>query len=104
MATRKQYSEHFREQAIELVRRNPGRTVRDIAKELGVPQTVLNGWVRRGQVRPAREAAQPALMPRAGFEQEPAARIRQLERELETTKKELEFAKKAAAFFAKEMK
>ena len=100
MARRRKYSAEFKADAVALVASRPDVSIRDIADELGVPQTVLNGWCRRAGVR-----AEPKAE-RAPVETKDATtvRVRELERELARTKMELEFAKKAAAFFAREVK
>jgi transposase len=96
LATRKNYSVQFRTDAIELVRKNPNKPIVKVAEELGIPQTVLNNWIRRSGGR--KEKAE------AGPEMTESQRVKQLERELERTKEELAFAKKAAAFFARDLK
>ena len=101
MRQRKRYSEEFKADAVKLVDSRPEVSINKIADELGVPQTVLNEWVRRAGVR-AEPKAKRVLPPRDG--QSPEARIRELEKALARTEMELEFAKKAAAFFAKDVK
>jgi transposase len=96
MGTRKKYSEEFRAGALKLVRSQPEKTVKEIAEELGVPQTVLNNWVRRAGGR-----AEPAAKRGPSVDAPEARRIRELEKELERVKTERDFLKKAAAFFAK---
>jgi transposase len=100
MARRRKYSAEFKADAVALVSSRPDVSVRDIADELGVPQTVLNQWCRRAGVR-AEPKAERAPLP---LKEATTARVRELERELARTKMELEFAKKAAAFFAREVK
>ena len=100
MSTRKKYSPQFRAEALRLVRENPDKPVRIIARELGVPQTVLNNWVRRAGGR----ASEKDEAPSQAIATEDARRVRELQREVDRLKLELEFAKKAAAFFAKDLK
>jgi transposase len=102
MSTRKKYSLQFREEAIRLVRANPDKPVREIGLELGVPQTVLNNWVRRAGGREKPRAEHAPL--KAGQPSLDHDRLRELERENARLKLELEFAKKAAAFFARDVK
>src|SRR3954465_2408950 len=104
MSTRKKYSPEFRAEAVELARANPDRSVRSIGKDLGVPQTVLNNWIRRAGGRGATPKAERPLVRHGSGTSEETKRVQELERELSRVKLELEFAKKAAAFFAKEVK
>ena len=97
MATRKNYSHQYRDEAVELVRKSEGKPLRVVADELGVPQTVLNNWVRRAGGRVESVAA-------AVSKSDQSQRIKQLERDLQRTREELAFAKKAAAFFARDLK
>lgn len=98
MPTRKKYSLQYREEAVELVRANPTKPIRAIAEELGIPQTVLNNWVRRAGAQKTASSSDGQTKPTE------SQRIKQLERELQRTKEELAFAKKAAAFFARDQK
>lgn len=102
MSTRKKYSPEFIADAVKLAKTHPERPIGDVGRELGVPQTVLNNWVRRAGGR-SKPKAESAPLPQAAKMLE-AERIRELERELGRVKLELEFAKKAAAFFAKDVK
>lgn len=45
----KRYSEEYKRDAVALVR-SSGRTVTEVARELGVSPESLRGWVRRAQV------------------------------------------------------
>jgi len=70
-----------------------GRPLAQIARELTVRTEQLRRWRRQlGAVKPDRAA---------GSETE-AQELRRLRRELELTRQERDFLKKAAAFFAKE--
>jgi transposase len=42
---RKNYSEEFRRQAVDLYESTPGATVRGIAEELGIVRGTLRGWL-----------------------------------------------------------
>jgi transposase len=85
---RRQFSREFKEEAVRLVVES-GRPLSVIARELGIRPEQLREW--RGQVRRPRPAV-PA-------EAEELQRLRQ---ELELTRQERDFLKKAAAYFAKE--
>ncbi len=43
---RKNYTDEFRRQAVELYRSTPGATLRGIAADLGISRHTLNDWVR----------------------------------------------------------
>ena len=44
---RKNYSDEFRRQAVELYEMTPGATVKGIAKDLGIERTTLALWIDR---------------------------------------------------------
>ena len=43
---RKNYTDEFRRQAVDLYRATPGATLRGIAADLGISRHTLNEWVR----------------------------------------------------------
>ena len=43
--SRKNYSEEFRRQAVELYESTPGATIRGIAADLGIVRGTLTGWI-----------------------------------------------------------
>src|SRR5690348_7010354 len=53
---RKNYTDEFRRQAVDLYRSTPGATLRGIAADLGISRHTLNDWAR----------AQTATAPTAG--------------------------------------
>lgn len=73
---RKNYSDEFRRQAVELYESTPGATVRGIAEDLGIERGTLRGWLDRlgtgrkiaadGTPAPSPLAARPPRRPRAG--------------------------------------
>ncbi|MER7694342.1 transposase [Streptomyces sp. NPDC097610] len=94
------YSDEYKRDAIELVR-SSGRTVTEVARELGVSSESLRGWVKK-----ARAAQDAGSVPAAGPAGQSAAdrdeelkRLRKLTAEQAKT---IEILKKATAFFAKE--
>ena len=97
----KNYPSEFINQAIELCARS-GKPVAVVARDLGVAYENLYDWMKRAGKTGKRGLPAPSLA-----EQTPAAmqaEIERLRRELDETKKQLEFAKKAAAFFAQQSK
>ena len=96
---RRVFTAEFKHEAVRLLdaRRAQGGTLTAVARELGLRPGQLREW--------AAQAAQAAGVPVTAvapngetLEQE----VRRLRRENATLRQEAEFAKKAAAFFAKE--
>jgi transposase len=93
---RRKYTEEFKSEAVRLVEES-GKPVAEIARELGVAENLLYRWrgeehqaVSRGTTRAALKADAEELV--------------RLRRELETVKRERDFLKSAAAYFARERK
>ena len=104
------YTRQFREEAMDLVRAR-GYDAARAARELGVPVTTLNMWLKKaGWVRPAgdgdgsgADGAGPRPAPRSAPSEDPArlrARVGELERQVKRLEMEKEILKKATAFFA----
>ena len=97
---RREFSAEFKQEAVRLMneRLATGTTLKQISRELDLEDDQLRTWARAlgqwpGGARPS-ETAEEAETP----EQE----LRRLRRELEITRQERDFLKKATAFFAKE--
>ncbi len=90
--SRAPYPEDFRREAVELVRTS-GRSIPEIANDLGCTDQTLRNWVRQSDVDAGR---------REGLTSEEREELRRLRRENRTLRQEREILKKAAAFFAKE--
>ena len=91
MQRKRKYSNEFKLEAVRLTE-EPGTTVAQIARDLGIHANLLSSW--RRQFREQGMAAFPGQgRPR---DEEVAA----LKRELARVKKERDFLKDAAAFFA----
>jgi len=91
MSTRKSFTPEFKDQAVLLAIEsgNVSRT----AREIGIGQTTLNRWVKTYQKTNADMGTK--LSPTD------VSRVKELEKENATLRRENEFLKKAAAFFAK---
>ena len=98
----KKYSHEFKVEAVRLVGSSE-RPIAQLAQELGVPSTTLEGWLQK--FGPPREKPAvidpPSPSSPTSSESEELTRLR---RENERLRMERDFLKKAAAFFANESK
>jgi len=117
---RKNYSEEFRRQAVDLYESTPGATVRGIAEDLGIVRGTLRGWIDAygtgKKTAPDGTRTSSPLRPTTGSasatppaDETPQQKIARLEAEnaalrVETTKltTEREILQKAAKYFAGE--
>ncbi|MCC3768832.1 transposase [Streptomyces sp. UNOC14_S4] len=90
----KRYSAEFKRDAVALVD-SSGKTVTEVARELGVSSESLRGWYR--QARADRGQGQPGEL--TSEEREELRRLRKLAAEQART---IEVLRKATVFFAKE--
>ena len=88
--TRKRYTAEFKAQAVGLV--GLGKPVSDVARDLGISEGVLYGWVRKD----SQTAQLGSGGLRAGGEQPAAEELRRLRREITHLKLENDILKKAA--------
>jgi transposase len=95
---KRRFTEEFKLDAVRLVRVRRAEHVpaAQVARELGIGPGLLSDWIRqfgtvRGEAADAGETGET-------LDEE----VRRLRREVAILKQEREFAKKAAAFFAKE--
>jgi transposase len=93
MSKRRKYSAEFKHEAVALGRQ-PGVSCRQVALEIGINPNMLTRWKRE-----ANEASGKAFNGSGTPRDEELA---QLKRELVRVKKERDFLKEAATFFAKE--
>ncbi|WP_326812985.1 transposase (plasmid) [Streptomyces scopuliridis] len=96
----KRYSEEFKRDAIALVA-SSGRTVTEVARELGISSESLRGWVKKansaGQTSPL-----PAVAAGSGLDAAGREELKRLRKLAADQAKTIEILKKATAFFAKE--
>jgi transposase len=118
---RKNYSEEFRRQAVDLYESTPGATVRGIAEDLGIVRGTLRHWLEAygtgkktapdGMLTssPLQSKSSTSSVPADAVDETPEQKVarleaRVLELEVETTKltTEREILQRAAKYFAGE--
>ena len=95
-AKRRKYTEEFKTEAVRLVRES-GRPLAQVARELGVSANLLYRW--RGE-----EHRVTSLGTTRGALKAEHEELVRLRRETDTLRKERDFLKSAAAYFARERK
>lgn len=96
-STRKKYTPEFKRDAISLVADN-GYSRAEAASRLGISPSILGRWVRESEAdAKAKETGEPT-------EKELRSEIQRLRAENKRLQMEREILKKAAAFFATEVK
>ncbi len=94
MTKRRQYSPEFKREAIALTQQ-PGVSCRQIALEIGINPNLLSRWKREA------EAATDNAFQGSGSPRD--EEVAQLKRELARVKKERDFLREAATFFARDL-
>jgi transposase-like protein len=97
MSKRKSFSPEFKREAVGLLQTSQ-KVPSDLARELGVRRNQLYKWKEQLEKRGA------GAFPGKGRRGTPGDEITRLKRELEQVKEERDILKKAAAYFAKELK
>lgn len=92
---RRVFSREFKLEAVRLVRER-GVAVRQAAKDLGIHENVLRGWMK------ALAADPEQAFPGRGKMKPDDAEVARLRRELAKTRTERDILKKAIAYFAKD--
>lgn len=93
MATRRRFTQEYQDQAVSLVLHS-GRTIRDVAKSIGVHEITLGKWVSK--------AKEEGTDPDKELSETERAELDRLRKENATLRMERDFAKKVAAWFVKQ--
>ena len=100
MKRRKRFTREFKLEAVRLLEEGK-KPAADLARELGIRRNQLYKW--KDVVDQKGYDAFPGQGKRSGTKSQPSE-IARLKQELAQSKEEVEILKKAAAFFAKELK
>ena len=93
MATRRHFTQEYKDQAVSLVL-DSGRSIAEVARSIGVHEMTLGKWVKN-----ARDSGRTSDQDLS--ENEPVE-LERLRKENAILRMERDFAKKVAAWFAKE--
>ena len=93
----KQYSTEFKIDAVKRLEKS-GETMSKVAADLGVKATTMQGWVTKYKKSPS------APFVGSGHLSPEDEKLRKLEREIKDLKEENDILKKAAAYFARNLK
>ena len=91
---RRRFSKEFKAEAVRMVL-DESRTIREVANDLDLWESSLGNWVRQAEVDRRKE-------PEGALTSNEKEELRRLRRQAREQEKELEFLKKACAFFARE--
>jgi len=92
--TRRQFTDAFKTEAVRLTRES-GRPIAQVSRELGIADNLLYRWRSEQHRVDSQDRTRQAVR----AEQDEVTRLK---RENETLRKERDFLKRAAAFFARE--
>ena len=93
MTTRRHFTQEYKDQAVSLVL-NSGRTRAEVAKSIGIHEMTLGKWVKK--------AEDSGHDPDGELSESERAELERLRKENAILRMERDFAKKVAAWFAKE--
>ena len=95
----KTYSPEFKEQAVKMVLDQKKRKA-EVMRDLEISASMLDSWIEKYQESGSNKDGRG----KSKSKDDDKARIRALEKELEDLKMERDILKKAAAYFAKDIK
>jgi transposase len=93
VATRRHFTQEYKDQAVSLVL-DSGRSIAEVARSIGVHEMTLGKWVKN-----ARDSGRTSGK---GLSENERVELERLRRENAILRMERDFAKKVAAWFAKE--
>jgi transposase len=93
MATRKSYTQEFKEEASDYVI-SSAKPVAQVARDLGIGEQMLGRWVKARRL-------QKGLDKQMSLTLKEKAEVKELRNRVKDLEDEIAFLKKAAAFFAK---
>ena len=96
---RRQFTREFKLEAVRQLT-DSEHSLAEIARQLGIRVDLLRSWKRQAEGRVG--FSDKDIFPGHGIMPSQEEELRQLRRELEQTKQERDFLKKAAAYFAKQ--
>jgi transposase len=91
---RRSFTPEQKAEAVKIVR-TTGKSVGQVAREMGLTETALRSWVRQDEIN-----QNPS--PQGPLTTDERAELARLRKELKRVEMERDFLKKAAAFFARE--
>jgi transposase-like protein len=91
---RRKFSDEYKAETVRLIR-NSGKSVGQMALELGIGETALRRWIAQAEVEAGRG-------PEGALTRSERVELAELRRENRRLRMEREILKKATAFFAKE--
>lgn len=103
--SRRKFTAEYRVDAARRVI-DTGRTIAEVARDLGLGEQLLGKWVREERARDAARIADP--VPEELSESERAelfrlrSRVRELDARVQSQGEDIDFLKKVSAYFAKE--
>lgn len=93
MATRRNFTKEYKDQAVSLVL-DSGRSIAETARSIGVHEMTLGKWVK--------QAKDAGRVQDKDLSESERAELERLRKEIVVARMERDFAKKVAAWFAKE--
>jgi transposase len=91
---RRKFSEEYKAETVRLIQ-GSGRSIGQMALELGIGETALRRWVEQAEIEAGRG-------PAGALKRSEREELAELRRENQRLRMEREILKKATAFFAKE--
>lgn len=97
----KRYTEDFKQMIIEVYK--TGKTVKEICEEYGVTHPSIDKWLLAANIHPEK-ISKKTVIKKVSKNEKDEKELRQLQKENERIKMELEILKKAIAIFSQDQK